>query len=137
MRESDPGAPEALPRTLRLLAERLEASSIDRLWIFPPMRRGRREWGLVVASTFLEDDERRRMYTARYVAERTGEGLAYEPELAEEGTLPPERFSRVLAGVARRSEEDLGDPRSVEVGGDPERLAALVEELDPSHLETR
>lgn len=135
MRESDPGVPEALPRTVRMVADRVGADRIDRLWIFPPLRRGRKEWGLVVASAFLDGDERRRMHRARYVAERTGEGLTYEPEVTEEATLPPERFSRVLDGVARRSEEDLGDPRTVEVDGDAERVRALLEELDPSHLE--
>lgn len=135
MRESDPGVPEALPRTVRLLVERLGAVDIDRLWIFPPLRRGRKEWGLVVASAFDGDEERRRMHTARYVSERTGEGLTYEPELTEEGTLPPERFSRVLAGVARRSEADLGDPRAVDVEGDVERIRSLLDELDPSDLE--
>lgn len=136
MRESDPGVPEALPRTVRLLAERMGAGGIDRLWIFPPLRRGRKEWGLVVVSRFLDGDERRRLYTARYVAERTSEGLSYEPEVTEEGALPAERFGRVLAGVVRRSERDLGDPRSVEVEGRSERLDALLEELDSSPSET-
>lgn len=136
MRESDPGVPEALPRTVRMLVDRLGAAAVDRLWLFPPLRRGRKEWGLVVASAFDDDETRRRMHTARYVAERTGEGLSYEPDLAEEATLPPERFSRVLDGVARRAEEDLGDPRSVEVEGDPDRIRALLEELEPADMET-
>ncbi len=135
MQESDPGAPEALPKTLRLLAERLGAHGIERLWIFPPLRRGRKEWGLVVISTYLENDGRRRMHTARYTAERTGKGLTYEPMVTEEGILPAERFSRVLTGVVRRTEEDLGDPRTVEIEGKPDRLEALLDELDPSHLE--
>jgi len=125
----------ALPRTVRVVSERLGSEGIDRLWIFPPRRRGRREWGLVVASEFLEGDERRRMHTARYVAEVTGRGLEYEVDVTEEGILPLDRFSRVLTGVARRAEEDLGDPRSVEIGGDHRALEDLLEELTPSDLE--
>ncbi len=137
MSESDPGVPEAIPRVLELLSERLGTERIDRLWIFPPRRRGRKEWGLVVASAFLDDDDRRRLHTARYVAERSGQGLTFEPELAEEGTLPADRFPRVISGVVRRAEEDLGDPRSVEIAGDPTRLADLMDELEPPALEKR
>lgn len=133
--EDSPGAPVALPRTVRAVSERLGPASIDRLWIFPPLRRGRREWGLVVASEFLEGDERRRMHTARYTAEVTGRGLEYEVDVTEEGILPLDRFSRVLAGVARRAEEDLGDPRSVEIAGDLGALEDLLEELTPSDVE--
>ena len=125
----------ALPRTVRVLCERLGPGTIDRVWIFPPLRRGRREWGLVVASEFLEGDERRRMHTARYVAEVTGRGLDYEVDMTEEGILPLDRFARVLTGVARRAEEDLGDPRSVEIAGDPESVEDLLDELTPSDVE--
>jgi len=118
------------------VADRLGVGALDRLWLFPPLRRGRREWGLVVVSAFHEDGDRRRMHTVRYVAERTGEGLAYEPEMAEEGILPPDRFTRVLAGVARRSEEGLGEPDPVEIAGDPERLEGLLQELDPAEVES-
>ena len=48
----DPGVPEALPRTLVHLRERLGAERVDRLWIFPPLRRGRRERGVVAVSLF-------------------------------------------------------------------------------------
>lgn len=136
MSESDPGVPEAIPRVVQLLAERLGRDGIDRLWIFPPRKRGRKEWGLVVASAFLGDDERRLLHTARYVAERSGQGLSLQPELSEEGILPPDRFGRLMDGVVRRAEENLGDPRSVEIGGDTDRLDALMSEFDPPPLET-
>lgn len=125
----------ALPKTVRAVSERLGPSAIDRLWLFPPLRRGRKEWGLVVASEFLEGDERRRMHTARYVAEVTGRGLEYQVDMAEEGILPLDRFSRVLTGVARRTEEDLGDPRSVEIAGDARSVEELLDELTPSDVE--
>ena len=43
--EDGPGVPEALPRAVREMAGRLGHVAIDCLWIFPPMVRGRREWG--------------------------------------------------------------------------------------------
>lgn len=131
MRESDPGVPEALPRLLTELAGRLSPGTIDRLWLFPPRRRGRKEWGLVVASAFVDRDDRRRVLTARYTAERTGRGLTFERDFAEEGSLPPDRFRRLVAGVVRRTEEDLGDPRPVEIDGDPARFRELVAEFEP------
>lgn len=134
-RENGPGVPEALSRTVRVVADELGHASIDRLWIFPPLRRGRREWGLVVVGEFLEDDERRRLHTARYAAEATSSGVAYEVDVTEEGILPPDRFSRVLSGVVRRMEEDLGDPRSVEIAGSTEAVEELLKELTPPDLE--
>jgi hypothetical protein len=130
---SETGVPEALPATLRMLAERLGAESLDRVWIFPRRVRGRKEWGLVAASRYLPDEsERRLLFTAPYTAERTGQGPVVESSLNEEGEAPPDRFPRVMNGVARRSGEELGEPREVEIGGDPERLQHLIEELGSS-----
>jgi hypothetical protein len=130
---SETGVPEALPATLRMLAERLGAASLDRVWIFPPRVRGRKEWGLVAASRYHpEAAERRLLFTAPYTAERTGQGPVVQSTLSEEGEAPPDRFPRVMTGVARRSGEELGEPREVEIGGDPARLEDLIEELGRS-----
>lgn len=131
---SDPGVPEAIPRTLVLLGERVGAEALDRVWIFPPLVRGRKEWGLIAASCFAEDG-RRRLVTARYVAERTGRGLTFEPDLTEEGLAPRDRFPRMIGGVVERAESELGDPREVELAGEPGRFEALMREFDPSLLE--
>ena len=37
-RSQDPGVPEALPRVLIRLRERVAAVEMDRVWIFPPTR---------------------------------------------------------------------------------------------------
>ena len=47
-KDDGPGVPEGIPRTLQGLVDRLGADSLDRLWIFAPRIRGRRESGLVV-----------------------------------------------------------------------------------------
>ncbi len=130
----DPGVPEAIPRTLQMVARRLGESEIDRLWVFPPLIVGRKERGLVAASCFTEDGARR-LYTAPYTAERTGTGLSVENGIAEEGQAPPDRLVRVMQGVVRRSEIDLGEPRMVEIAGDPEKFMALLDEFDADLLE--
>jgi hypothetical protein len=130
----DPGVPEAIPRTLQMMARRLGESEIDRLWVFPPLIVGRKERGLVAASCFTEDGARR-LYTAPYTAERTGTSLSVENGIAEEGQAPPDRLARVMQGVVRRSEIDLGEPRMVEIAGDPEKFMALLDEFDADLLE--
>ena len=116
--DDGPGVPEALPRTVGELGRRLGAVVIDRLWIFPPLIRGRQEWGLVAASCF-EGQTARRLVTARYAAQRTGKGLYLETGLLDQGVAPADRLPRVMEGVVRRGPAPLGGPRVVEVGGDP------------------
>lgn len=135
-RSDDPGVPEALPRSLVHARDRLRAEGIDRLWIFPPIRRGRREWGLVALSLFLEGEERRRLLTLAYTAERTGKGLTLEHSFHEEGDAPPELLPRVMEGVVRRAGEGYGEPREVPIEASAELFAALVDEFDPALLVT-
>ncbi len=127
--------PEALPRSLVHARDRLGVEGIDRLWIFPPIRRGRRERGLVALSLYLDAEEgRRRLLTLAYLSERTGKGLTLEHVFHEEGEAPPELLPRIMAGVVRRAGEAYGEPRVVEVEGSPDRFTALVEEFDPDLL---
>ncbi|MDE0475768.1 MAG: hypothetical protein OXI50_14515 [Gammaproteobacteria bacterium] len=126
---SDPGVPEGLATTLALVRSRLGADSIDRLWIFPPMTRGRRERGLVAISCFAEK-ERRRLFTAAYQARRSGLDLGVAPELVEQGLAPVDSLARVMAGVVRRESLQLGDPREIVIGGDAAELDGLVAELE-------
>ncbi len=131
-RESDPGVPEALPRLLDLLNRRLGPTAIDRLWIFPPFSRGRRESGVVAVSCFDGEADRRRLWTARYTAEETGRGVEFEASLDEEGSAPPDRLPGMMRGVVRRSGDEmeaLGDPREIEIGADPAAATALLDEL--------
>ncbi len=125
--DDDPGVPEALPRTLREVGTRLGPAAIDRLWIFPPLIRGRREWGLVAAGCF-DGRRARRLVTARYAARRTGRGLYLETRLLDEGVAPADRLPRVMDGVVRRGPEPLGSPRLVELAGAPEAFESLIGE---------
>ena len=127
-RSADPGVPEALPKTLAELRARVDPVTMDRLWIFPPLRRGRRERGLVAVSVYLEGEERRSLLTGSYTAERTGVDLTIESNFTQEGDAPPEFLPRIMEGVVRRSGEGLGEPTEVEIERDPERFETLLSE---------
>lgn len=128
MVDHEPGVPEALPRALRALAERVPPTTMDRVWIFPPLRTGRRETGLVAAGCYT-DGPRHLLVTLSYRSEETGRGVTFESSFQEEGEAPPDRLPRIMDGVVRRLEETPGDPRSHEVAGRRERLAEIVAEL--------
>lgn len=134
-REHDPGVPEALPRALIRLREELGVEKIDRLWIFPPVRQGRREHGLIAVSTFQEDDERRDMLTVAYRAEHTGKGVTVEPTLTHQGEAPPDRFPPVMRGVVRRLDEDGEEAREVDISASPQKFEELMEEYDDVFIE--
>ena len=126
--------PEALPRTLVATRSRFPPERMDHLWIFPPIRRGRRERGLVAVSLVLEGEERRRLVTVAYSSERTGAGLTLEQVVHDEGDAPPDFLPRIMEGVVRRAGEAYGEPRVVEIAGDPALFASLVDEFDPALL---
>jgi hypothetical protein len=134
-RSSDPGVPEALPRVLIRLRERLSVESVDRLWIFPPSRSGRKEQGLIAVAAFLDGEERRELITVSYVAEHTGKGVTVEPSFTEEGEAPPDRFSGVMQGVVQRVGDAGGEPREIEIGGSPQKYEELLEEFDEELLQ--
>jgi len=117
------------------LRDRLGVEEIDRMWIFPPLRRGRREQGLITVGTFVEDAERRGVVTVSYQAEHTGKGVSVEPSFNFEGEAPPDRFPGVMQGVVRRSGTSQGEPREVEIGGSAEQFEVLMEEFDVEFLE--
>lgn len=117
---------ESVGRVLQVIQDRLGAEKVDRVWIFPPLIRGRKEWGLVAVSGLTEDSSLRVLYTARYTAELTGNGITFDSELSLEGSAPPDRLPRVMDGVIRRSDLQLGEAKEVEILGDPERFQALV-----------
>lgn len=132
---TDSPVPDAVGRVLQGIRDRLGVDRVDQIWIFPPMIRGRREWGLVAVSGLTGEPDRRTLLTARYAAELTGSGGNLDYRVQVEGDVPPDRLPRVMDGVVRRSDLRLGDPRRVDIRGDRERLRELVREyggMDPS-----
>ena len=124
--------PEALPRTIREAGRRLGVGTIDRIWVFPPLIEGRREWGLVAAGCYTEG-ESRRIVTAPYHARRTGKGLFLEWNFREQGIATADRIGRVMDGASRRAPSPLGAPRLVEIGGDEAAFAALMATFVEKH----
>jgi len=120
--------PEAMGRLLTLLEKRVGADAMDRVWVFPPLVRGRKEWGLVAVSCLTEDPSQRTLVTGRYAAEMTGKGVLFQPEFMLEGSAPPDRLRPVMDGVVRRSDLQLGVPRETEIGGDVDKYQALLGE---------
>jgi len=153
--DRDPGVPEAEFRALTDLLAQVPAERVDGLWRFPPLRKGRKESGLLAAGVFPADaaaeteaaaDDaaegtdaagvagpagRRVLVTLSWRAEETGKGVTYESTFLEEGEAPPDRLPRVMAGVVRRMDEATGEPRYLPVAGDAELLRALLKDLEP------
>jgi hypothetical protein len=125
----DPGVPEALPRALVRLRDQLGIAALDRIWIFPPFRRGRREQGLIAVSMFQPDGERRDVVTVTYSAEETGKGVTVDPSFTREGEAPPDRFPVLMRGVVMRGGEERGEPREVEIAGSAESFDRLLGEF--------
>lgn len=134
-KDSDPGVPQALPRTLIRLREELGVERIDRLWIFPPVRNGRREQGLVAVSVFQFEGDRRDMYTMAYRAEHTGKGVTVEPVLTHQGEAPPDRFPPVMRGAVRRADEEGEEAREVDISASAQKFEELMEEYDDVFIE--
>ena len=131
---SGPGVPGALADTLRMLGERLGVARIDRLWIFPPLIRGRRESGLVAASLYTGAAGRRRLLSAAYRAEQTGRSVTVTHDVDEQGEAAPDRLPRVMDGVARRAGGRTGEPREVRVERATEAFEELMSELEAESL---
>ena len=129
-RKGESPAPGAMGRLLALLAERIGVERMDRLWLFPPLIRGRKEWGLVAVSCHTQDPPKRELITGRYLAELTGLGISFQPEVTSEGLAPPDRLPRVMDGVVRRSDLQLEVPREVELGGDLSLFESLLRDYE-------
>jgi hypothetical protein len=156
-----PGVPEAVPHCLQRVAAALGVAALDRIWVFPPLVSGRSESGLLAVSHFpsapeaekaagvavdgegaeapasavVQDEDRRLLSILPYTAERTGKGLAVEGELTEQGEAPLDRFPRVMEGVVRRTDLDLGDPEELEIEGRDEAFLEILARYDRALLD--
>ena len=91
------------------VARELPVAEVDGIWIFQPLRNGPQEAGTAILSRV--DGERRRIYTARYVATVKGKqrGL-WQSTLEEVGSGPLEALDRLLADVEKRVDEGAPTP---------------------------
>ncbi len=95
------------------VAGAIPAGEIDGIWQFRTIRREGRELGTAMLSRIDgEEQERRRIYTARFVHTLKGkERGKFTAELEEVGSGPVETLGDLLAGVRRRLEDE--DPRAI------------------------
>jgi hypothetical protein len=102
---SSPGLGLGWARAAQSLAEVVPATEIERIWLFPPVRREEREWGVAVVSR-LSDGERRRVYTASYMlivrGRERGQGKV---AIEEVGESPTSVVHEVVKGVQERAGE--------------------------------
>lgn len=105
-----PGGPAA--RWLRLADEAAKVvppAEIDGIWTFQPLKNGPLEAGTAILSRV--DGDRRRIYTARYVATIKGKQRGqFEAVVEEVGSGPLEALETLLADVERRVDEGAPAP---------------------------
>ena len=132
-----------LAAALLAAAALIPPGHVEAVWLFPARQQGVRETGLAVLSTYAEGDpgaRQRTIYTLRYQAEPAqGGALERHDELAEQGTVPPDRVERIIEGVLRRLEvPETPDVRDTD--GDQARWDELLaglrgDVLDPPYQE--
>lgn len=92
-------------RLAQSVAEAVPRDTIDRIWLFAPVRRDEREWGTAVVSR-RTDEGRSRIYTASYLMVVRGRERGRGKVTIEEvGESPPEVVHEVIAGVQERAGE--------------------------------
>lgn len=129
-----------LAAALAAAAERIPPERIEQVWLFPARQAGPRETALAVLSVRATDPGegsggQRTIHTVRYRAETVKDGRVQRTdEVAEQGTVPPDRVGRIIEGVLRRLEEpETPDVRDTD--GDPRRWAELLAELSGTELD--
>ena len=87
------------------LADVVPPSEIEGVWLFPPVRREEREWGVAVVSRRAEQD-RRRIYTVSYMLFVRGRERGQGKVAVEEvGETPLSIVHEVIKGVQERAGE--------------------------------
>jgi hypothetical protein len=119
---------------LRCLPERFRPERIDRLWLFPPHLAKDRESGFLVLSLLPAADagdgaDYRTLVTVRYEAEQVKGELRWQDRVTEEGSAPPDKIDRVIAGVLIRSGADAAEPIAEVLAGNPGQWFAFLERL--------
>ncbi len=100
---SDPGP--GWERLALALRATIPADQVDAIWTFRVVRREGRDFGTAILSRLEQD--RRRIYTARFIHTVKGSKRgAFDWDLQEVGSGPPEALDELLALVPRRSEEE-------------------------------
>lgn len=91
------------------VALQIPVAEIDGVWVFQPLRNGPQEAGTAILSRV--DGDRRRIYTARFVATIKGKQRGqWQSTVEEVGSGPLEALDRLLADVEKRVDEGAPTP---------------------------
>jgi hypothetical protein len=87
------------------VARAIPIGEVERVWLFPPVRRDEREWGTAVLARRVRED-RVRIYTASYrmVVRGRDRGQA-QINLDDVGETPDAVLAEVIRGVQERASE--------------------------------
>jgi hypothetical protein len=100
-----PGMGTGWLRVAEALRDRVQPDDIDGIWLFPPVRREEREWGVAVISCTI-DDVRSRIFTASYMMILRGREKGHGKVAVEEvGESPATILEDVIKGVQDRAGE--------------------------------
>ncbi|MFQ5704101.1 MAG: hypothetical protein ACE5HT_08775 [Gemmatimonadales bacterium] len=89
----------------KAIAAAVPPNEIDGVWLFPPVRKEEREWGVAVVSCCAET-ERRRIFTGSYMMIVRGRERGQERITVEEvGEGPTAVIQEVIRGVQERAGE--------------------------------
>ena len=100
-----PGLGPGWSRVAETLVSRINPEDIEGIWLFPPVRREEREWGVAVIAC-CTDDERQRIFTASYMIVVRGREKGHGRVAVEEvGESPATVLGDVIRGVGDRTGE--------------------------------
>ncbi len=92
-------------RVADAVADAMPTEEIERIWLFPPVRRDEREWGTAVVARRVAEG-RVRVYTASYMLTVRGrERGRTQVTLEEVGESPDDVVPDVIRGVQERAGE--------------------------------
>ncbi|HET7109847.1 MAG TPA: hypothetical protein VFI41_03150 [Gemmatimonadales bacterium] len=103
-----PAAETGWERLAQVVAADIPVAEVDRVWCFPVLRQGQREFGTaVIARREGDDGDRVRIYTARYLLQIKGkERGKFEADLKQVGSGPVERLPDLIEEAHRRSDDE-------------------------------
>ena len=105
VRGGPPGVGPGWLQLSRELAGQVAPEEVERLWVFPAVRREDHEWGTAIVAR-RADGERVRIYTARYVQAVRGRQRGQARVIIEEvAVCPLTVLYQVLKGVQERMAE--------------------------------
>jgi hypothetical protein len=126
--QSRPDQVLPLEPRLRALADNLPVTSIEELWVFPPLPDRDLACEFIVLVCYDGGAERRRIVTCHMDAQFSdpeGDDLEWVQRVREQGTAPQRWVSDIPDRLLQRFAE-AGIPEVVEIGGSPEAWEAAI-----------